>query len=305
MSSAKSVASRYVINNYGNTLSVDEPTFDQDSKTWTACIKTDFPRVIKNDKEPKEIIVKFLSIKDLGVLRFTDDFKILEKTSIKECKENFIKSLKLWQDRAEKIVVAASANNLARIADTRVFLNPILNIVSNLQKKEIITDEEVDLFERPIRMKQYLMMLDELQIVRRVDKAYTYGNLFVELQAKERDPDKLELAILAYVLENSYSLIREQFKIAQLEKFVHVDSCYYIPSLEAEKPLYLRKDTIINRCAEEYGERDVLSIQQILDKLVRVDALEYSAPYYHANDTLFTQMLDMKNALPELASPVA
>ena len=301
MNEAKSAALRYVLCHYGNLLSVEDPIFDSDSKTWVTHIRTDYPRVIRNDQTPDEIILRFLSINKLGMLRFTEDFRPVEFTPREECVKNLKTHLKVWYERAKRIIVEASADQLARVAETQWVLNPILMIISNLQKKEIISDNEVELAGRSERIRQYLNLLESLQIVRRVENGYTHGNLLTVLQEKSKDIAELEVTVLSHVLKTSYPSIREIFSITQVERFVHVDSCYYTPALEAGQIIYLKRESIIDICGDMYKDKDSLGITQILDKLVRVKALEYSHPYYCANENIFENMLDMKKKLPDLA----
>lgn len=303
MTDAKSIALHYVLNHYGNLVSVEDPIFDDKSKTWITHIRTDYPRIIQDDQRPNEKILKFLSINKLGMLRFPEDFsRPVEATPREECVKNLKTNLKMWRERAEKIIVAASANQIARITETQLFLNPILKVISNLQKKEIIYDGEVESVAREERTKQYLELLEHLQLVRRIDNGYTYGDLLTALQEKIKDAAELEVVVLSHVLKESYSVLREIFRITQLEKFVHVDSCYYTPALEAEEILHLKRETIIDLCSGMYGNRDSLGITQILDKLIRADALKYEHPYYCANEKIFNDMVNMKHNLPELTS---
>jgi len=306
MSEAKTAALRYVLHHYGNLVSVEDPIFDKESKTWVTNIRTDYPRIIRNDQRPGEIILKFLSMNRLGTLRFTEDFRPVEVTTRKECIRNLGMYLNLWRERAERIILNTSASQIARIAETQWVLNPVLKVISNLQKKEIIYDEEVLRAPRSDKMKRYLELLESVQLVRRIDKGYTYGNLLTALQDELReDIEGLEAAVLSHVLKTSYPLLRDVFGITQVDRFVHVDSSYYTPALEAERILYLKRESIIAHCENVYGDRDSLGVTQILDKLVRVKALEYSHPFYSANESLFSEMLDLKSKLPELTPPKA
>ena len=304
VNNAKTVALRYVLRHYGNLVSVEDPIFDKESKTWATRIRTDYPRIIQNDQQPDEIILKFLSINQLGSLRFTEDFKPIDATSREECISNLRMYLNLWRERAERIILAASTDQIARIAETQWVLNPILKVISNLERKEIISDEEVKQVSRTERMKQYLELLETLQLVRRIDGGYTYGNLLTSLQENRsiKGIEELEVTVLSHILKTSYPVLRDVFHITQIDRFLHVDSCYYTPALEAETILHLKRESITARCNNEYGDKDSLGVGQILDKLVRVKALEYEPPYYHANKGLFSEMLDMKSKLPELVA---
>lgn len=298
---------RHVLQHYGNLILVDEPTFEDITKTWVAQLRTDYPRLIQDDRSPNERILKFLSLERLGTIRFSEDLKPLGKVSTtkEECIKTLNSFLMMWQDRAEKIVVRASSDQLARISETQWVLAPIREVVSNLLQKEMISNEEIEVARDTKGLKKYLRLLEELELVRRIENGYTYGNLFTALRetTEQKGTQEFQIAVLSHVIKERYSMLREVFGISQLEPFVHIDSSYYKPALEAAKILYSKRESIIRHCNEIYGYRDPLRITYILDELVRAGALRWQAPYYHGDEELFAKMLDMKDKLPELAPP--
>lgn len=304
MSIAKEV-NRYILQKYGNLVYTGQPSFDDKTRTWIVNLQSDYPRLIQDDRSPNERIVKFLSMKNLGTIRFSEELKPLDATSRDDCIRNLNTFLKMWQERAERIIVTASSDQLARIGETQWVLAPVRMIVSNLLQKETIYDDEIER-ESPIKeqkLENYLKLLESLDLVRRVDNGYTHGNLFTTLLEKlKNNIMDFKTAILSCIIRERYSMLREVFDISQLETFVHVDSCYYKPALEAEKILHLKRDTIINYYVVLYGRKSPIRLTYILDELVGANALKYSDKYYYGNQELFDKMLNMKNELPELGT---
>ena len=295
---------KYVLQNYGNLISFSKPVFDEENKTWIAQLKTDYPRLIQDDSVPDERILRFLTMKNLGMVRLSEDLKHIEATPRDDCIGKLSTFLKTWQERAERIIVTASSDQLAKLGETQWILAPVRMIVSNLLQKEVIYYGELER-ERPNRRKrleQYLGLLEGLHLVRKIEKGYTYGNLFTVLQEKARGFEDFKTAVISCVLRERYSMIREVFDISQLETFVHVDSCYYRPALEAEKILHFKRDTIINHYLTFYGRKSPMRLAYILNELVGTNALERSGKYYCANEELFGNMLDMKSELQELGT---
>ncbi len=305
MNVARSAALRYVLTNYGNALSVDEPVFDETSKTWVASIKSDYPKVIRNDRSSEPQKLRFLAVPNIGTIRLNENLRVVERAPFNECVRNLRQSLALWQARAEAIIVKASADALARLDESHVYLNPVLTIVSNLQDDDKIPDSWLEQTGREALMHQYLKLLTDLEIVKRVEGGYTYGNLMVQLQQEAKGKRAFETAVLSHLINSSYPILRDLFQIKQLERFIHVDSSYYLSAFESEEVIYMRRETIVERCRATYGEGDRLGITQALDKLVDAEALRFDHPYYFANGRIFSKMMDLKGSLPERSALVA
>jgi hypothetical protein len=91
--SAMSAVRKYVIQHYGNLISVDEPEFDSRDKTWVAELRSDYPRIIHDDRSPNERILKFLSLRRLGTIKIGENLEPLEATSRDTCVTTFPISL--------------------------------------------------------------------------------------------------------------------------------------------------------------------------------------------------------------------
>ncbi|MEM4733597.1 MAG: hypothetical protein QXD70_03610 [Candidatus Bathyarchaeia archaeon] len=293
---------RYVFQNYGNLISVGEAQFDEKTRTWVAELRSDYPRIIHDDRSPRERMLKFLSLRRLGTVRLGENHAV-EATSRDECVKNLSSFLAMWQERAERIIVRASSDNLARINEAQWVLAKVGMIISNLSQKEIILESELE--SRPEResekIRRYLRLLEGLDLVRHVEEGYTYGNLFVELRGRTGSLQEFKVAVLSLLIRERYSALKELFGIAQLEPFVHVDSCYYMPALEAERILYWTQDSIIDYYNSLYGRKSPLRLRYIIGELVEVGALKHEDKYYFADERLFSQMLDMKSEMAEIA----
>ena len=75
---------QYVTRHYGNLISAAGPTFDEKSKTWVAELKSDYPRIITDDKSPQERILKFLPVRQIGEVRLSPGGQV-EGTPRDEC----------------------------------------------------------------------------------------------------------------------------------------------------------------------------------------------------------------------------
>src|SRR5437667_4411683 len=107
MSNLEYVVKKYAVENYGDLIVPDKPSYDEDTKTWQAQLHSTYPRIIEDEKS-KEIVVRFLDFRDLGIIRLNDKFQIVEATPNEKCEHQLISRLNLWKQQAEKIVITAS-----------------------------------------------------------------------------------------------------------------------------------------------------------------------------------------------------
>ncbi len=308
--SVKSVVRDYAIRHYGNLISVGEPEFDPEGKAWIAELQSNYPRIIHDDRCPEERTLKFLSLRRLGAIRIGENLQPIGATSREDCVNNLSGYLNMWQERAERIIVKASSDNLASTIEAKMFLGKIGAIISRLKWNQVILDSEIDAFpiKKAGKLRRYLQFLESLEIVEHKDIGYSYGNMFAELShGIGNNFEKLNTAILSHIIKTRYSALIETFGISQLETVVHVDSCYYRPALEAEALIYWNKDSFEHHINMLYGTKSnvYFRLPYILEELVHVKALECEDKLYFGNEALFKEMQKSKDEMAELALPRA
>jgi hypothetical protein len=307
LESANRQIREYVISHYGNLMSTEEPIFEEKSKIWKAELKANYPRLIKNDYPEEERFIRVLPLRRLGTVCFNESLQFLRDCSTaREDSVKIIRSyLSVWREQAESIIVATSSMQLANTSLARVFLNPISMILANfLQKEEIVLSfEDLEKVRKPIRIKQWLSLLEDLRLVKKIDCGYSYGEMFTALRKKANSDREFETLAVAYVIRESYPMLREIFHINQIETLVHLDSCYYRPALEAEDILYQEAESLFRRFVVEYRYRPRIELRHILHELRNSSALLCKESYYYANEELFHEMLEIKSELPELVFP--
>ncbi len=299
-------ARRHVLSHYGNLLSVDEAFFDEEEKLWKVKVRTDYPRLIRNDS-PEERFVRTLLIRDLGIICLNEEMKVLKNrcTPRSECVNILRTRLKTWEERAENIVVKTSALQLANTGIAHVFLNPISTILANFLEENttVITLEEIEKLKKTERYFQWIRLLEDLALVRKEDEGYTYGNMFTELRRQKPENRQFLTHALAYVIRERYSVLKEVFKLKQFETLVHLDSCYYRPALEARRVIYQRAESLFNRYLTKYRYRSRVELPIILLELYNAQALNRKGQLYYANEDLFEEMLRMSEEFLTVSSP--
>lgn len=290
----------YVMLHYGNLLSTEEPSFDEKDRLWKAQLKSNYPRLIKNEYPKEERYIRVLPLRRLGTVCFNESFQLLKECSTKRgVSINRIRSyLHMWQEKAENIVVSNSSKQLADTAPARTFLNPVNKILDNfLQRRDmIITLEQLEKVRSPTKFLRWLTLLEELELIKKRDNGYVYGEMFTSLEKEATNDREFQILSLAYVIKESYPILKEVFGIKQFEPLVHLDSCYYRPALEAERILYQSEKTLFKRFMNDYGYRPEVDLRHYLHELHKSSALCRKDSYYYGNEELFNEMLRAKES---------
>ena len=300
----------YAMRYYGNLISADEPAFDEKERRWKAQLKSNYPRLIKNDYPQEERFIRVLPLKGLGTICLSEALQFVKDCSTKrEESVSLIRSyLDMWREQIENIIVAASSQQLATTSPARVFLNPANMILANLlqRKDSAISFEQLEKLRRHTRIERWLALLEDLKLIKRIEEGYTYGEMFTALEKEAHSDSHFEILSMAYILKKSYPLLKEIFHIQQFEPLVHLDSCYYRPALEApEITLYQTSDSLFRRFIADYRFRPIIELRHTLHELNKSEALLREKEYYYKNEALFQQMLDLKSQIPEMVLPQA
>jgi len=300
------VVQRYAFSHYGNLILVDEPEFDEDENLYVSTLRSDYPLIIQDDRLPKKRTVRVLKIGNLGTISINSDNKIVkEKTS---SRDDIIANLnlffELWKERAETIVISASADNLVRISRLRHFFDPIDSVLIYLWDTHKMFDEDINtarLIGRRRKMRLYLNLLEGLEIVRRVEDGYVEGNMFLSLRDSAKNEEQFRDTVISHIIRERYSTLRDIFHLTILEPTIHIDNSIYLPELEAELTVY-RSASSIERDYRYYYERRInpLDLKLTLKRLENAQAISRRGNHYSGNEKLLKEMITLKKSMPSL-----
>lgn len=303
MSNLEYIVKKHTTENYGDLIVSDKPIFDENTKIWKAQLCSTYPRIIEDEKS-KEIIVRFLNFRDLGTIEINENLRIINATSNKQCEYHLTSRIDLWKQHAEEIVVTASSDVFAKIAEGIHVLHPLWLVLGEITKfkKEnnfMVEGDEIDQQRRPTKIRQYLELLAELDIVRKADNGYTYGNVLVGLLEKgsTEKPRELQNILLSHVIKRKYSTLRQVFGITQLEPFVHLANAYYWPSLDAEKLMHTTRSHLYQRFQDYYDKVSSWDFDSKLSELIDNDAIQDKNGYLIGNKDQFDVMLELKQTV--------
>ncbi len=289
---------KYVVEHYGDLIISDKPVFNDKTKIWKAQLRSTYPRIITDDVSG-ETLVGFLDLKDLGTIRLNDNLQIIDATSSEKCDDQLSSRLDLWKQQTERIVISVSSDVFAKIEESIHVLNPLElildQLISTVKDNEIkILDSDIHEQHNPGRIMQYLELLLELDIVRRVQSGYVHGNTYVGLLEEANNSQNIKTLLLSHVIKQKYSTLRQVFGITQLEPYVHLANVYYSASLEAEKLIHISQSNLYRRYQGFYRRISRWAFDSKLNELVDKGALQYDNDYLVGNEEYFDNMLQMK-----------
>lgn len=298
-------AKEYAMCHYGNLFSTEDPIFDEKERLWKVRLKSNYPRLIKND-DPEERYIRVLPLKGLGTMCFTESLQFVENCSSKrdESISRLRSYLEMWREQVENIVVSASAKQLAKTYPARNFLHPANMVLSNFRHKKdnVITFEELEKMRiRHGKIERWISLLEDLKLIKRIEIGYIYGEKFTQLEERTAEEAfDFETLSMAYILQKSYPLLKEIFHIQQFEPLIHLDTCYYRPALEAEEILCQSENSLFKRFVTDYSYRPNPELRHLLSELQQSDSLRRKDSFYFANDTIFQEMMELKSESPSM-----
>jgi hypothetical protein len=296
----------YAMEHYGEMITSDVAEYDAESKSWVVALKSNYPRLIRDDSNPTNPYVKYVTIDNLGTVKLDDQLKVLSASSSEDCEYRLESRLDILMQRAEAIMVKASSDQLARTDGARHALSVVITIMDNLllnHENDLITFQQIEQSGRR-NMESYLKLLESLKLVKKVEEGYTYGEDSVSLlKIANGNARQFKTAVLSHIIRESYPAIRSILNITQLEPYIHFDNCYYWKALEAEELLKTKRATIIQRFFTYYGGGiDEFRANSIINELLEVDALTTRDEYLVGVERLFHSMLESKARLSEVRS---
>ncbi|MDG6925643.1 MAG: hypothetical protein JRN09_03725 [Nitrososphaerota archaeon] len=300
---AREVIEKYVFKQYGNLTSVGSVGYEQESGKWIAELKCDYPRWITDDKTMAAPILRFISMDNIGKIVFDDNMNVMDATPRSECGERIWERLDLWRDAAERIMVEASADQLAMARGADQFLSPIVTILDNLRDslhgKPIITRDDISV-SGPDWFK-YLSLLEDLEIVKAIPEEgiWSYGPMFTTLEEASRKKGvPFERVVIAHILKHRYPAIRDILRVNVFEKVIHLDSAYYWQALEAEEPVAIERRNVFQRYKVQYEdeEADNFTLNARLLELSHVHAIKVENSYCIAEPEILERMITLKHA---------
>lgn len=292
---------RYVDRNYGDAITVEDPPYyDVDKKFWVAELQSDYPRRIHDDRK-NESFVKFLKLTELGEVRLSDD-NWVTATSRDELVKRLKSRLRQWQESAQQIVLLTSSEELANLSALKDAIKPIDVVVRNLGSKgrHFLTQEEL---KRANIAPRWVEFLVQTGLLESSPKGVTYTNLFTSMEQETADQglDEFVTHVMAYVMKNHYSTIRQVFKVWRFETYLHAATCYYGPSIQAGRMLYRKEDSLIRLYHKWYSKSySDLRLPGIFQELAKQKILRKVDDYWYGSEAIWSGVKPLIPTMPQV-----
>ncbi|HMK95783.1 MAG TPA: hypothetical protein VK536_10345 [Candidatus Limnocylindrales bacterium] len=304
MSNPQQAIEFYASMNYGHLISITAPIYDEKEELYISNLFSDYPLVIKNEKPPETKTLHIMEIKSLGYITSDKNGRIIKDrtTSRDECIRNILSFFELWKRRAEEIVVYATSDKLVQGLRWYHFLDPIDEIVSQLWESNGIDEFEIDYGrskQRRQKTRQYLALLEGLEIVTKQGNNYFEGNLTITAREKAKgDKHYFRDLLVSTVLKERYSTLRDVFHLSILDPVVRVDNCVYLPEIETEEQIYRSLKSIRIDYKNYYHHLiNKEALKRHLDQLVDFKIIEQKGQHYFGNKALRDVMIEKKKEL--------
>lgn len=290
---------RYVDRNYGDAITVDTPLHETEKGIWTAELWSDYPRRVRDDSN-SDSFIKFLQLRDLGEIVLTDNNQ-LTATSREELIRRLESRLLYWQEKAQEIVLASSATELANLEVLKDAISPLILLVKTLARKgkHEITSAELKKAHVANRWAQFLV---DIKLLLPTDTGFTYSPLFMSLQKEVASGGEPFVDhVVAHIMTNYYNMVRQVFKVWRFETYLHAATCYYAPSIQAGKMLYRKEDSLIRLYHKWYSKSySDLRLPLIFDELERQGVLKKEGDYWYGTSKVWARLEPLIPSMPQV-----
>lgn len=308
MSEQARIIRRYVNFNYGDLITVSNPAYYENQRFWVAELKCDYPNVIR-DNQNHESFEKYLTLTELGEIRLTDDNHI-QATSRDEVIKRLESGLQHWRETAQEIILKTTSEELAPLGAFKDSIYPIVLAIRWLAKgdRNFITYESISKEPAPEKTMRWLRFLAQVKLLESTERGFTYSNLFVSLQkeseAKGGGVEEFVNHVVAFIMRDYYTTIRQVFRVSRFEPFLHMETCYYAPSMQAGRLLYRKEESLKALYHKWYSKTFTdYRLSSILDELEANKILEREGQYWHGKDAIWDKLKPEIATFPDVITP--
>jgi len=302
MSSIEKIIKTYTSKNYGHIIVADPPIYNEEKNTYTSNLRANYPLIIKNEKPPERKTMHLLKINSLGKITIDKSGKIIKEqtTQRDDCITNIQLFLERWKRRTEEIVVYTTLDKIIKGSRQNHYLTPINEIISNLWEYESINEIEIDAGrdkKRRQKTRQYLNLLEGLDIVQKQGKNFIEGNLTVSVRQEAKGNKRyFKDLLISTIFKERYTALRDVFKLTVFEPMIRIEKCIYFQEIEMDDQIYRGTDSINREIKQNYRRvmnNDVL--KRNLEQLVDFEVIEQSGQYFYGREDLRKTMIQRKN----------
>jgi len=258
------------------------------------------PKII-DDSKTGERVVKFLRFDSVGLLEVKKDMQIdkfsLTLPDVAEIGNKIKSKLSNLTFNVEFSLLETTHDKLVEIPLVQTFLNPIREIIVSIHETGSLNYSDFAKERGVQKADKYILFLESLDLIRRSEGNFVAGNKFVELEKllEKKDSKLLYNKILAHTIRNGYAYIKEYLRLTSIVPFIRWSTSYFLPSIEADKLLFLNKTAIINYYQELYNlyYATLTKMSNQLDQVVNVGILHKEDKFIFGDKKIFDKLIDI------------
>lgn len=296
---------RYVDKSYGDAITVTEPVHDPNEKAWVGELKSVYPRRIRDDMANQSFL-KFLTLRDLGEVKLTDDNRI-EATPREELIERLRSRLQQWQEKAQQIILSSTADELAPFGAFKDSISPIVMWIRYLARKgkNEIAYEQIAREPNPKQTQRWIDFLVQTKLLEPSSNGFTYSNLFLSMEKEVlSDPKKSKEDfvnhVIAFIMREYYPMIRQVFRVSRFETYLHMTTCYYVPSIQAERLLYRREESLLRLYHKWYSRTySDTRLSNVLEDLEHQRIVKRVGDYWYGTEEIWAKIKPQLLTIPQ------
>jgi len=292
-----------LLRHYGELITVQD--IKRTDFGLNVVLKSDYPRMVF-DRRTQSPYYLFLSLHNLGVMGLKSDYSFIEERSIS--RDQLINNIEskeaLWRSGTEELVTSVISQRLVQIEAATDTFNIIKKIITMIVNRKRMAFSEIEGYSRSEKVKDYLYFLDKIGYLTRTSDGYTYSDTMVGLQDKfNNDIPMIEKTVIADILENHYSFLKEFFRISRLEPFIKLSTCIFSPSVDSNRRIFINRNEIQDYYDEFYPRSyDELDVEHNLSKLEQVKIVERDRHMVAPNEQLCIKALRKRPVILEKMS---
>lgn len=304
MSEPQKAIRRYVDRNYGDAVKVSDPVYDTERRKWVAELESVYPRRIHDD-QTNQFFLKFLTLKELGEVTLTEDSRI-QATPRDELIFHIRSALRQWQDKAQKVILASAAEELAPLGAFKDSINPIVMWVRYLARgrRNEITFDQIAHEPNPQQTQRWLEFLVQTKLFEHSQNGFSYSNLFTTMEREvlsnpSNTREDFVNQVVALIMREHYPMIRQVFRVSRFETYLHMTICYYAPSIQAERMLHRSEEALLRLYHKWYSRSySDARLTNVLDDLERQKILARDGDYWYGSAEIWNRIRPQIQSIP-------
>lgn len=307
MMSATRVVKEYILTHYGHLVQAFEPDYSKQDERHISKLFSHYPVTIRDDRGNRRS-VRYVEIPYLGEIVLNDELHLDRSgtTSREDVNSRIGEFLRLWTESAENLVLSATSDKIAKLDLVPYVLNPIKVIVTQLWNHDRIDEVEIDAAQsktRAARYRQYLSLLEGIDLVRKHEDTWYPGDDFNKVQSQISKLNNGMTRIFSIILARRYSSLKQVFDITNLERIIKIENSVYLPEIEEQNGLFRDAKSIGADLARFYDDKvNHLEIESILVSLNDVGVVEEDNDLYAGVDKIRSDIIKKKKSMPSLQS---